>query len=85
MNGDEKPREQSFIDRIVELKHKAPFEKFKVTMASGSTYTIEHPDLLALGASRLMYCLPQSDRVIEMRWNQMSEIETTGEFVSDPL
>jgi hypothetical protein len=84
MSDDERPQEQSFIDRIVELKHESPFEKFKATMTSGSSYTIEHPDLVALGAARMMNCIAKSDRVIEMRWNQMSEIQTTGEFVIDP-
>lgn len=81
MNDDDKPKEQSFIDRIVELKHKSPFEKFKVTMTSGSTYTIEHPDLLAIGESRMTYYIPKTDRAVEMRLNQISEVEQTGEFV----
>ncbi|HMO27682.1 MAG TPA: hypothetical protein PKB10_15585 [Tepidisphaeraceae bacterium] len=81
MNGDEKPKEHSFIERIVELKHKSPFEKFRVVMTSGSSYMIEDPDLVAVGASRLIYCVPQTDRVVEMRWNQISEIETTGQYL----
>ncbi len=81
MDGDDKPEEQSFIERIVELKHKSPFEKFRVVMTSGLSYMIEDPDLVAVGASRLIYCVPQTDRVAEMRWNQISEIETTGQYL----
>jgi hypothetical protein len=84
MNDDEKPKEQSFTERIAELKHKSPFEKFKVTMTSGSSYTIEHPDLLAIGESRMTYYLPKTDRSVEMRLNQISEVEQTGEFLQSP-
>jgi hypothetical protein len=83
VDDDEKRKAPGFVDRIVELKHKEPFEKFKITMTSGSSYLIEHPDLLAIGQSRLTYYLPRTDRAIEMRLNQISEIEQTGEF-ADP-
>lgn len=79
---DEKPREQSFVERIIELKHKDPFEKFKITMTSGSSYLIEHPDLLAVGVARLTYYMPKSDRSVEMRLNQITEIEATGDYLS---
>jgi hypothetical protein len=83
MRDDEKPKEQSFIERIIELKHKSPFEKFKVIMTSGSACTIEHPDLLAVGDSRMTYYIPKTDRAVEMRLNQISEVEQTGEYL-DP-
>jgi hypothetical protein len=81
MNEDEKPREHSFSERILELKHREPFEKFTLVMTSGSAFTIEHPDLLAMGESRMTYYFPKTDRAVEMRVNQISEIKLTGELV----
>lgn len=84
MNDDDKPKEQSFIARIYELVRRSPFEKFKVTMTSGSSYLIESPVLLAVGESRMTYYIPHTDRSVEMRLNQISEVEQTGEFIDSP-
>lgn len=82
MNEDEKPRQPSLLDLIVEFKHREPFKKFKIVMTSGSAHLIEHPDLLALGGTQFIYCMPKSDRVIYLRHNQIAEVEDTGEAVA---
>jgi hypothetical protein len=81
MSSDDKPREETMVERILELKHKSPFEIFRVIMTSGSSYLVENPDLLAVGVARMHYYLPKSDRSVEMRLNQISEIEQTGEYL----
>ena len=81
MSDDEKPTETGFVERLYELLNKSPFEKFKVTLTSGSSYLIERPGNLSIGISRMTYYVPKSDRAIEMRLNQVSEVEQTGKFV----
>ena len=81
MSDEDKPSETSLVERLYELLNKSPFEKFKVTLTSGSSYLIERPGNLAMGKSRMTYYVPKSDRAIEMRLNQVSEVEQTGKYV----
>jgi hypothetical protein len=82
MNDDDKPKQPGLLDMIDEFKHRDPFKKFRIVMTSGTSHTIEHPDLLALGESQIIYCLPRSNRVVYLRHNQIAEVEDTGEEVA---
>jgi hypothetical protein len=73
------PEEQSLVDAIRDLKHREPFLPFRVIMSSGESYTIEHPDLLAMNESQLVYCLPRSNRVIYMRLVEVVTVDDLGE------
>ena len=81
MDDERKGNDSGFVKRLQELLNKSPFEVFKVTLTSGSSYVIERPGNLAIGVSRMTYYVPKSDRSIEMRLNQVSEVEQTGKFV----
>jgi hypothetical protein len=74
----EEPKEQRFIDDIRELKHREPFIPFQVVMTSGDRYTIENPDLLAVSDSKLVYCMPRTERVVYLRLNQIVAIDDLG-------
>jgi len=66
-------------DTVHDLKRRELFSPFKVIMSSGDRYLIEDPDALAIGNSRLFYCVPRTGHVIHMRLNQMAAVEETGE------
>ena len=76
------PEEQGLLDAIRDLKHRDPFTPFRVVMTSGEGFTIEHPDLLAMNESQLVYCLPRSNRVVYMRLNQVVTVDDFGEQAS---
>jgi hypothetical protein len=63
------------LDTIRDLKNREPFVPFRITMTSGDGYLIESADLLALGKSQVIYCLPKSDRVAHLRLNQIATVE----------
>ena len=63
------------VDTIRDLKNREPFIPFRITMTSGESYVIEGSDLLAIGRSQLVYCLPHSDRVAHLRMNQIASVE----------
>ena len=48
-------------------------------MSSGESYTIEHPDLLALNENHLVYCLARSNHVAYMRVSQVVIVDDVGE------
>jgi hypothetical protein len=73
------PEEQNLLDAIRDLKHRDPFTPFRVVMSSGESYTVEHPDLLAMNENHLVYCLPRSNRVIYMRVAQIVTVDDIGE------
>ena len=74
-----RPEEQSPLDAIRDLKHREPFTPFRVVMTSGESYTVEHPDLLAMNENQLVYCLPRSNRVIYMRLVEIVTVDDIGE------
>jgi len=63
------------LQTIRDLRKRDPFIPFRIAMTSGETYTVEESELLAIGRSQLIYCLPHSDRVAHLR---MGEIATVG-------
>ena len=63
------------LDTIRDLKNREPFVPFRIILSSGQGYVIEHSDLLALGKSQVIYCLPKSDRIAHLRLNQIAAIE----------
>jgi hypothetical protein len=70
---------QNLLDAIRDLKHREPFTPFRVVMSSGESYTVEHPDLLAMNENQLVYCLPRSNRVVYMRIAQVVTVDDLGE------
>jgi hypothetical protein len=66
------------LNTVRELRRREPFIPFRLVMSSGETYTVENTDLLAIGQSQLIYCVPHSDRVIYLRLNQLATVEDLG-------
>jgi hypothetical protein len=62
------------LETIRDLRRRDPFLPFQIIMASGEGYIIESSELLAIGRSQLVYCLPQSDRVAHLRMSQIASI-----------
>jgi hypothetical protein len=60
---------------IRDLRRREPFIPFRVVMSSGEAITIENSELLAIGMSQLVYCLPHSDRVTHLRLSQIASVE----------
>jgi hypothetical protein len=73
------PEQQGLLDAVRDLKHRDPFTPFRIVMTSGEGYTIEHPDLLAMNESQLVYCLPRSNRVVYLRVSEMVTVDDIGE------
>jgi len=65
------------LQTIRDLRKRDPFVPFRIAMTSGEMFTVEESELLAIGRSQLIYCLPHSDRVAHLR---MSEIATVEEL-----
>ena len=63
------------LQTIRDLRKRDPFVAFKVVMTSGEAYTIDDSELLAIGRSQLIYCLPHSDRVAHLRLSEIATIE----------
>jgi hypothetical protein len=66
------------LNTVRERRRREPFIPFRLVMSSGETYTVENADLLAIGQSQLIYCVPHSDRVIYLRLNQLATVEDLG-------
>ena len=63
------------LETIRELRVKEPFIPFRIVMTSGEGYVIENSELLAIGRSQLVYCLPRSDKTAHLRINQIAAVE----------
>ena len=73
------------LQTIRDLRLRDPFIPFRVVMTSGQSFVIEDSELLAIGQSQLIYCLPHSDRVAHLRMNQIATIEElNGKHRSPP-
>ncbi len=62
------------LQTIRELRLRVPFVPFQIVMTSGQGYTIENSELLAIGRSQLVYCVPHSDRVAHFRLTQIASV-----------
>ena len=49
---------------ILTLLERRPFEAFVVQLSSGETYEVRHPELAALGKSRLVIFEPDTDEMV---------------------
>jgi len=67
------------LETIRELRKREPFVPFRLVMSSGESYTVEESELLAIGQSQLIYCMPHSDRVVYLRLNQLASVEDLGQ------
>ena len=63
------------LETIRDLRKRDPFVPFRIVMTSGEVFTVENSELLAIGRSQLIYCLPHSDRVAHLRMSQIASIE----------
>ena len=75
-NGKE---ELGVLDTIRDLRVRDPFVPFRITMTSGEDFTIADSELLAIGRSQLIYCLPKSDHVAHLRISQIATVKELGE------
>jgi hypothetical protein len=73
------PEEKGIHDTVRDLKRRDPYLPFRVVMTSGEGYTIEHPDLLAMNETQLVYCVPRSNRVLYLRLAEIVTIDDLGE------
>jgi hypothetical protein len=64
-----------FLDTIRDFWARDPFVPFRIKMATGDGYVIEHAQLMAIGKTQVIYCLPKNDRVVHLRLNQVVAIE----------
>ena len=62
------------LETIRDMHRRDPFVPFEIVMTSGTGYTIERAERLAIGRSQLIYCLPDSDRVAHLRMSQIASI-----------
>ena len=63
------------LQTIRDLRRREPFIPFRIVMSSGEAFTVENSELLAIGQSQLVYCLPYSHRVAHLRMNQIVTVE----------
>ena len=66
----------SAIDTIREMKHREPFEPFRVRQSSGDSYIVENPDLIALLKSEVFIAAPNSDRRTFVPYLHIAAVET---------
>jgi hypothetical protein len=59
------------IKTIRELLRARPFRPFRIVVTEGDRYDVVHRFLVAIGKSQLFYCHPRSDRVSQIRLNQI--------------
>lgn len=70
------------LQTIRDMRRRNPFIPFRIVMSSGESIVVENLELLAIGESQLVYCLPHSDRVAYLRLNQVSLVEDLGSQMS---
>lgn len=63
------------LEQIKELLHANPFVSFRIVLTSGKEYSVENPDLVAIGESQMNVYAPKSDQFVIIRLNQISSIE----------
>jgi hypothetical protein len=66
---------RKFEDGLRELKHKEPFQPFKIVMSSGDKYLVEDPDMLIVGPVEIIYVVPRSGETYRLRKTQVVAIE----------
>lgn len=67
------------IQDLKDLLHKEPFEPFRIVTNSGEKYSVENPDNVALGESRIGIFPPKTNRWILIRLNQITALESAHE------
>jgi len=63
------------IESIIELLDREPFVPFQIVLASGESYPITDPHLVALGKSQLNVYAPKSDRWSILRLSQIASVD----------
>jgi hypothetical protein len=58
---------------MVEFALAEPFRPFRLHMASGRTFEVRHPEMIAIGRSALtVYAPPEGDETAPDRWQRVS-------------
>jgi hypothetical protein len=63
------------LDQIIELLDREPFTPFRIRLAGGEEYAIDHPHLVAVGSSQLIVAAPRSDLYSILRLNQITSVD----------
>jgi hypothetical protein len=63
------------LDTIRELRSREPFVPFGITMTSGDDFTIADSELLAIGRSQVICCLPRTDHVACLGISQIVTVQ----------
>ena len=60
---------------IIELKHRRPFEPFRIVTAKGDRLLVVESEKLAIGRTQMFYVFPGSDRFVFIPMNQLVAVE----------
>lgn len=63
-------------ETLLGLLLRQPFEPFVLKLSSGESLEVRHPEIAALGKSRLVVIDPKSDRMIITALLHIASIET---------
>jgi hypothetical protein len=64
------------LEQIHELLNKEPFVPFRIILTNGDHYDVTSPHMVAMGATQVFYCFPNSDKLAWIRVNQITSLET---------
>lgn len=63
------------LDLLRAMKAKEPFAPFRIVTASGEKLLVERRFQFAIGKTKVMYVFPDSDRLVQLSMDQISELE----------
>jgi hypothetical protein len=52
-----------------------PFEPFEVRLSNGETYQVRHPEVLAIGTTKIAIADPQTDRFVHIALIHVDSIQ----------
>lgn len=61
---------------IIDLLERDPFEPFRICLSSGESYDVVNPHMVALGKSRALIAVANSDRQALVPYLHVSALET---------
>jgi hypothetical protein len=65
------------IDALRPLVNRRPFEPFRITMSSGATFEMRHPEMASLGKSAMLVVLPDPNGALTDKWEFLSHLHIT--------
>ena len=63
-------------ETLLDLLARRPFEPFVIKLSSGESLEIRHPEIAALGKSRLVVVDPTTDRLVIAALLHIASVET---------